>query len=258
MELTHFFIIFIWGCLWGSFTNVLIIRIPLGKNWVTDRSACMNCHKKIPWWQNIPVFSYLTLKGKCSFCHSKIPFQYLAVELLCGIKALILAKMYLTDFEPKTIYTFVHHDLLLCLLIAHVFIDFKHKILPDVINGIILVLILINVAIMGNWQNAAIGFAVGFGGTLLITYLFYFLRGKVGLGGGDIKLYGLVGLALGFEGVIQNLMVSSMLGLVAALILMSLKKMQKNDHFAFGPWIIIVFIIQLHFPHFFSNLFQFR
>lgn len=253
MDIVFFFLIFIWGCLWGSFTNVLVLRIPAGENWITKRSRCLSCNKKISFWHNIPIISYIVLGGKCSNCEKEFSIQYVIMELLFGIKSVIIAYFYLTDFSTMSIYYFIHYDILLCFLIAHVCIDFKHKILPDSINIIILCILLIQVAINGQWFNAAMGFTVGFGSTLLITYLFYFLKGQVGLGGGDIKLYGLVGIALGVQGVIQNLMMSSMLGLVVALIMMALKKMKKNEHFAFGPWIIIVFVIQLFFPNAFST-----
>jgi len=239
---------FIYGALVGSFANVLIIRLPKNENWIIDSSHCIKCGHKIKWWMNIPLLSFFLLRGKCYFCKKNISLQYPLVELLCAVKAVALAYFYIEDLELFTFLNFLHMDLILVLLIVHFFIDVKHQILPDIINILLLILGLLYVYKLDDWKPNLIGALVGFLGPLLITYLFFQIRGQVGLGGGDIKLFGVIGLFLGWQGIIQTLLYSSVLGIVVAGALIALGKLKRQDPFAFGPSIIIIFVIQLYLP----------
>ena len=246
---------FFYGTIWGSFCNVLIYRLPLNQDWIFARSKCTECNKLVSWWMNIPLFSYLILKGKCFNCHKKISIQYPIVELICGLKAILLYWAYVHEINSATILNFLFHDMILTLLIAHFIIDLKYHLLPDIITIMLLVLILINVGVHESWYWSLTGAAIGFFSTLIITYIFYLMKGQIGLGGGDIKLYGVIGLMVGPMGIVQTLLVSSIIGIFHAITLMCLKKMKKDQPFAFGPSIIITFILQIHFPFLMQKFF---
>ncbi len=248
----------IWGCLIGSFINVVVLRIPKKLDWIVARSKCFSCEKKLNWWMNVPIFSYLLLKGRCYFCHKKIPIRYITMELLFSLKSIIIyLYVFSSDFTPSgnDIFDFFYLDLVISFLIAHVLIDFKYQILPDQINLILTILVLVKVlTTTHDYFDHFLGAIVGFGGTFIITYLFFLAKGKVGLGGGDIKLFGIVGLALGLQGVIVNLLLSSILGIFIFFVLAVLKKINTNQPFAFGPAIVLVFISQLLFPNYINGL----
>lgn len=253
-------LVFLYGSILGSFFNVLILRIPENLNWISENSHCTHCKKKLKWWMNIPLVSYVLLSAKCFYCHKKISLQYPLVELLSAIKAVLLY-LWLCHFDVTQVATasvamFLFYDLMIGLLLVHVVIDYRHQILPDSINIMLLVLVIVKIFLAkDNVIDALIGGAIGFGGTFFITYLFYLTRGKIGLGGGDIKLFGIVGLMLGPYGVLQNLIASSMLGILLAIVLMIYKKKDKDQPFAFGPAIIIIFIIQMLMPDLINQFF---
>lgn len=251
-KILFIFLIFSYGSLIGSFLNVLILRIPAGQNWIWLSSHCPTCKKKLSWWMNIPIISYLLLSAKCYYCKVIISKQYPIIELFSAIKSvgifLWINSWSLNAVNQENIIWFLYYDLMVSFLFTHFVIDFRHQILPDSINFILLLLVLLKTYFVGNWTDALMGASIGFLGTLAITYSFYLIRGKIGLGGGDIKLFGIIGLALGVFGIIQNLVLSSLLGVLVALVLIFLKKMDKNHPFAFGPSIIIIFLIQLLNP----------
>lgn len=244
-------LVFFYGALLGSFGNVLILRIPKNEDWVKFPSHCVFCNKNLKWWMNIPLLSFVILRGKCHYCSKKISNMYPIVELISGLKSLFIYYNF-QNFSSHTMLMLIIYDLIFLLLLVHFVIDLKHKILPDVVSLALLLLGIILTHLKGNYSNAIFGGAVGFFSTLLITYLFYQVRGQVGLGGGDIKLFGIVGIFLGPHGVIQTLFLSSILGILIALIIAILKRSNVREPFAFGPSIITVFILQLYFPQIFS------
>lgn len=134
-----------------------------------------------------------------------------------------------------------------CILICHFFIDIDHQILPDSLNILLLSQLASYSIYYFHWQHWAIGAAIGFGGTLAVTWLFYLLKGQIGLGGGDIKLFGVLGFYLGPIGILNNLFLSCMVGTIFTLVLIATKRMKKSDPIAFGPFIIIVAICQMYF-----------
>tara|TARA_B100001971_G_scaffold213155_1_gene245497 strand:- start:86639 stop:87067 length:429 start_codon:yes stop_codon:yes gene_type:complete len=131
-------------------------------------------------------------------------------------------------------------------------IDVEFHLLPDKLNLALLIIILPYAFLTTSIANMALGFLIGFGGTYLITYLFYKLRGQIGLGGGDIKLFGVLGILLGPEGILQCIFFSALVGSVIGIILIASGKMNKNKPLAFGPYIIIVATVQIYFPKYFE------
>lgn len=251
METTITIFATLYGLLIGSFLNALIYRLPRGINTAIPRSSCPECKKVISWYENIPVLSYLFLRGKCSKCKTKISLGYPAIELLTGIVAYLLSPKDISSFE---LMNFFFYFSVFCAFLVHFIVDIKHQILPDQVN-IFLGLLFFLVSILTQpWTYWALGGAIGFGFPLLVTWVFYLLKGQVGLGGGDIKLYGALGLFLGPVGIMQNIFLSCFLGAVVGLFLMGFKIIKRDHPIAFGPFIILVSAFQIFAPGLFSDL----
>jgi leader peptidase (prepilin peptidase)/N-methyltransferase len=236
---------FVFGSLIGSFLNVVIHRLPREMSVVTPRSSCPECKHMIKWYENIPILSYVFLRGKCSSCNMKISLRYPLIEFLTGMFAFFLAPK--TLLVPDVI-NFIFYFSIASVFLAHLLIDIEHQLLPDKLNLYLLIVILPYVIINYPLYHWLIGGAIGFLGPLGVTYLFYKLRGQIGLGGGDIKLFGILGLILGPLGVMNNIFMSCMLGSIIGIVLIALKKLDKEKPFAFGPFIIIAASIQIFFP----------
>lgn len=251
MELLIKIYAFIFGCMIGSFLNVVILRLPQKKDLVVARSACPECGNQLRWYHNIPVISFLVLRGKCAFCGKPISWRYPLIELLTGLIAtwLIPAEVNLESFG-----FFLFYFTLACIFICHFFIDLDHHLLLDSLNLYLLAIIFPFALIMLPWPHWVLGGVIGFGVPLLVTWLFYKLRGQIGLGGGDIKLYGILGLILGPTGVVFNIFLSCFVGAVLGLTLIALKKMSKEKPMAFGPSILIVAAFQIYFPELSARL----
>lgn len=245
------FLFFMIGASIGSFLNVIIYRLPIGESPVRPRSKCPSCDDLIPWYWNIPVFSYIALKGRCRKCNYGIPISYFFIEVIMGLASLV----FLPNFSRvEALYDYIFFMSVLSVFVAHFVIDIKFKILPDALN-IYLAFILGSFSIVFNslwfW---IIGGAIGFGFPYLITWVFYKYSGKVGLGGGDIKLYGALGLFLGPVGVMTNIFMSCFLGSVITLLLIAAKLFKREDFIPFGPFIIVVAFAQIFLPEQFSWL----
>ena len=236
----------------GSFLNAVIYRIPKEISIIkTKRSHCPGCNKLIYWYENIPIFSYLFLRGKCSECEFKIPFRYFFIEVFTGLAFFFLFPVDLTQ-DSLIIYLF--QIIVLSCFIAHFIIDIDVQILPDSINIILAIVF----AAMGlyrfGWVHTIVGGLVGFFIPYGISWIFWKLKGQVGLGGGDIKLFGAMGLYVGFAGIFQNLFLSSMVGSVIGIALILLFKHKKEIPFAFGPAIILTASFQIFFVDYFGQL----
>jgi prepilin signal peptidase PulO-like enzyme (type II secretory pathway) len=235
----------IFGLLIGSFLNAVIYRSPRNISIVSPRSTCPNCKKTITWYENIPLLSYLFLSGKCSSCKNKISFRYPLIELICGIAAFFLIPKEITN--QAITYFFFYFGVFACLL-ALFAIDAEHKLLPDSINIILLLMILPATIINHHWSFWLVGGITGFAFPFAVTWAFYMIKGKVGLGGGDIKLFGILGLYLGPQGIFLNLFLSCLLGSIIGLSLIFLFKHDKKEPIPFGPFIILVAMTQIYFP----------
>lgn len=236
---------FIFGTLIGSFLNVLILRLPVGQDFVRTRSACPKCKTQLKWFHNIPIFSFLFLRGRCSFCVGKISWRYPLIELLTGIVSFWL---FPEDLSLASLSHFFFFFSVACVFICHFMIDLDHQLLLDSLNIYLLVLFLIHALFQSPLDFWLIGGGIGFGVPLLVTWLFYKIRGQVGLGGGDIKLFGILGLFLGPFGIVFNIFLSCLLGAVLGLGLIFLKRLTRDKPMAFGPSILIVAAFQIFFP----------
>lgn len=241
----------LFGLIVGSFLNALIYRLPLGMNIAYPRSACPECKKMITWYENIPLLSYIFLKGRCSGCKTKISWQYPMVELITGLFALAIAP---SALEAAPLFNFLFFLGIFAAFLVHFIVDLKHQILPDSIN-IYLGFLFFAVSVINTpWTHWLIGAALGLGFPLLVSWLFYLMKGQVGLGGGDIKLYAVLGLYLGPIGVMQNIFMSCFLGAIVGIILMATKVIKRENPIPFGPFIIIVSSFQIFTPDWIARL----
>lgn len=249
MEIFFGIYFFIFGLLIGSFLNVVILRLPNKVNMVTKRSACPKCGGQLKWYHNIPLLSFIFLKGKCAFCGTRISWRYPLIELFTGLVAYWLMP---NELSTMSLANFFFYFSIACIFICHFMIDLDHHLLLDSLNLYLLAILLSYVIFYYNWPFWVLGGVIGFGAPLLVTWLFYKLRGQVGLGGGDIKLYGILGLYFGPTGIMFTIFLSCLVGAVVGLVLIGLDKMTKDKPMAFGPSILLVAAFQIFFPQYAS------
>ena len=248
--MTHLVFSFWFGLIFGSFLNALVYRLPLGVGLFLPRSFCPKCEKKIPWYENIPLLSFIFLRGKCSNCKTPIPKSYPLVEVLSGIISMILWPQ---NFSPESILNFSFFFSIYCVFLSHFLIDLKHKILPNSLNLYLFFLFLTFSLISKSWQHWFYGSMIGALFPLSVTWLFYLAKKKEGLGMGDIKLFGILGIYLGPLGIIHNIFLSCLGGSICGFLLILCKKLKRESEMPFGPFIIIVASFQIFLPDFFHR-----
>ncbi|MBO0423630.1 prepilin peptidase [Enterococcus plantarum] len=230
-EYLFFYIyIFILGTCLGSFFLLLGQRIPRGEDIVKKRSHCENCNHALAFWELIPLFSYILLKGKCRNCHEKIGFVYIGFECLSGILFTSTAFLLKTTNETLVAWT------LLSLLLIITVTDITAQKIPNKILLPFCILAIIErfaVQQLNPWWFAPAGFAVGFGVLLLLALL-----SKGGMAGGDIKLFAVLGIVLGPIYIMITLVLASILALVYSIGELIIKK-KLRKHIPFGPFIAI-------------------
>ena len=201
-------IVFIFGAMIGSFLNVVIYRIPKGESIVFPSSKCQSCQNALKWWHNIPIFSWLFLRGKCYFCKAKISAQYPIVEFLTGLLFVALYfKLGLVWYLPFITASFA-------ALLALVMIDFKYMAVPDNVNFAALLFALVQPQFLTSLLYAAIAA----GGLYLIGRLSSLLARKQAMGGADVIVAGTMGALLGFPNFFVALFLSALLAMIPALI----------------------------------------
>ena len=232
------------GACLGSFANVCIYRLPKTKQIISGRSFCPKCKKKISWYDNLPIISFLFLSGKCRKCKKVISLRYLIVELITGIFFLLI---YL-NFE--NLYTITFLSILSLILIMIFFIDLENFIIPDSLNFIIMGLALLknflpnfDTSLIHEINQSIIGGMVGYLSIWLIIYLYKTFKKIDGMGFGDAKLMAGIGLLFGWQSIPFILFVASILGLI--FVVPSLIKKQKTmrTEIPFGPFIIAACLI---------------
>ncbi len=246
--------VIILGALWGSFANVCIIRIPQGKGVVVGRSFCLKCKKKIQWFDNIPIISYLLLKSKCRNCKTKISFQYFLVETFSLINFLVLYLIF--GISLTTLFLIILSVVFLIIF----FIDLKHYIIPNSLTYSMMILGFIKSfvpnldPIFPNFLNSLIGGLLGYGIIWSIIYFYRQFKKKEGMGLGDAKLFAVIGFWFGWISIPFVIFLSSIIALLSVLpdLLRSSKKL--SSQIPFGPFIILGTIIYLVFQDNFVKL----
>ncbi|MDE6749355.1 MAG: prepilin peptidase [Lachnospiraceae bacterium] len=235
MTIIFYIIIFLYGIVIGSFLNVCIYRIPKKEDIVKVRSHCMNCGYKLEWYDLVPLFSYLFLKGRCRKCKTKLSVQYPLIEAANGIMYVVIVLINGANVE----------SLLYCLLASALLtlsvIDFRTYEIPIGINIFILALGLIRVVTdFSDWPNYLIGLLCV---STFLAVIYYASKGR-GIGGGDVKLMAVCGLVLGWKLIILAFFIGCILG---AVIHVARMKISGESHvLAMGPYLSAgVFIAML-------------
>jgi len=234
-------LIFILGLIVGSFSNVCIYRIPRNESIIYPASHCPKCRTKIKPVDNIPILSYILLKGRCRNCESRISIQYPVVELLTGLIYVIIYMIYGLSIQ-SLIYI-----ILSSALIIIAFIDLNKQIVPDVISlpGIIIGLVLSFFVPYISFINSALGAVVGGGIILIIGLVGSAIFKKEAMGGGDIKLAAMIGAFLGWRYIVISLFLGFFLGALAGIFLVLSKIKSREDMVPFGPFIVLGSLITL-------------
>lgn len=236
-------IFFLVGTALASFSNVLIYRLPRHESLINPPSHCPNCDSKLAWYENIPILSWIFLRGKCHNCKAPISPRYLIVEL-CGGLSSVLAYVVLGFTVDGVIGA-----LAIIILICIAFVDAKNLEIPLSLNisfGVLTVLKLVLNIVFDHsypWSH----YLIGFGACLVFFLGFYFLSilltKKEGLGLGDVILFCWAGLYLSWSGVFLVLLASSVICSVVLLTLIGTKKIKREQPIGFGPFIAGSFII---------------
>ncbi len=242
-----FIFVLVLGALWGSFANVCIYRLPLEKGVVSGRSFCPKCKNLITWKDNIPIISFLFLKGKCRYCNKKISLQYVLVETISILFFLIIYILY-----GISITTLLLLILSLSFLIIF-FIDFKHYIIPNVLTFSMMFLGFIKSfipnlnPIFPNYINSLIGGIFGYGIIWSIIFFYKQIRKKEGMGLGDAKLLSVIGFWFGWFSIPFVIFLSSLIALLSVAPSLINKSKKFSSQIPFGPYIILGTLIYLIF-----------
>lgn len=264
-----YFAIFVFGLIIGSFLNVVIFRLESEEKIVNDRSKCLHCKHLLAWYDLVPVFSFIFLKGKCRYCKKKISWQYPIVEIMTGILFVLVVNYkfeiinieYLTfnlQYFFASIFFYIY---LIAALVVIFFYDLRHYIIPDkVIYPAIIVAFIYKIFYIfefGSWRlfgiwNSEFGILSSFLQLLLPAFLaggfFYAIivitKGK-GMGGGDVKLGFLMGLVLGLPLVLVALFLSFIIGSVIGIFLILIGNKKMKSMIPFGPFLVLGTVIAL-------------
>ena len=269
------FITFSFGAIVGSFINVVTYRLPMiiQKNWTKDSinflksqgisstylgdrhqheelnllwppSHCPHCKYRIKPWENVPLLSYIFLKTKCSNCLRDIPFRYPLTELLCGFMTIFLVYRFGLSLSS---FAFM---LLVWSLLTVTIIDFNHQLIPDEITQPLIWLgLFFNASVLKtevNLNQAVLGAILGYLSLWCVNWIFKVTRGKEGLGQGDFKLLAAIGAWLGWQCLAATIILSSLMGAIVGIYMVTILEKNKNHPIPFGPYLsaaAFIFII---------------
>lgn len=261
-------LVFILGLCLGSFLNVVIYRLPRDDVTIRKprRSACTSCGASIAWYDNLPLLSYLLLKGKCRRCGQGISIRYPIVELIAGLLALAV---YLKSGISIRFFAELYFVL---ALIAITYIDLDEMIIPDALTlpgmviGVGAAALAPHLGLTGPWLGSILihfgienftalsvigsvfGLAIGFGSIWLIFQIYFLIRKEEGIGGGDATLLGMVGAFLGWRAVFITIFFGSITALIAAVVIgVKEKEMSPQMKLPFGPFLSLAALIYLFF-----------
>jgi len=241
-----YFIVFILGSIWGSFSNVCIHRLPNNKGVAKGRSYCPSCKKQIRWYDNIPIFSYVLLKAKCRDCSVKINIKYLLVELICALSFVWF--FYLFGLSLTTLLFFI----LSIFFVIIFFIDLKHFIIPNELTFPLMAIGLfksfdpnLNQYLFPNFLNSLVGGVAGYLIIWMIIFIYKRLRNKEGMGLGDAKLLSAIGFWFGWMSIPFILFFSSFIALVLAIPSLINKSKNLSSQIPFGPYLILGCVLYL-------------
>ncbi len=224
----------VFGAVIGSFLNVCIYRLPRGKSIVRPASACAQCGRHLSWAENIPIVSYLVLRGRCRTCRARISLRYPLVEL---VTALTFAAAWLA-YGPTPLL--VSRLVFACALIVLFAIDLEHHLLPNVITltGIVVGLGFSFLTEPG-WTSAVVGILTGGGILFLIAESYFRIRHEEGLGMGDVKMLAMIGAFLGWKLTLVTLMMASLAGSIVGVLVLASGRGGMKYALPFGTFLAL-------------------
>ncbi|MFA1821290.1 A24 family peptidase [Virgibacillus oceani] len=241
---------FVLGLVFGSFFNVVGLRLPKNIPFASDRSRCPYCGHNITLIENIPLFSFLVQSGRCRKCKEKISPLYPAIELTTGI--LFALSFHLLGWQTELIIALLLVSMLIIMLVS----DLKYMVIPNKVLLFFLPIFIIFriVEPLDPWWSPIAGALTGF---LLLALIIIISRG--GMGAGDMKLFGLLGIVFGIEKILLTLFLSSMIGAIIGAFMLAAKRINRKQLVPFGPFIVIASLITYFYgDHLLSWYFQWR
>ncbi len=223
----------LWGLILGSFLNVCIHRLPRGLSVVRPGSACPACGRPISWYDNLPLVSYLLLRGRCRACGMRIPLRYPLVEAATALVSwLVYARFGMG-------WPYLAYFLYSAALLAVSGIDLEHRIIPDEISlsGIVAGLLLAAFTPLLGLGEALLGVLLGGGFLMVVGLLYEKARKQEGIGGGDVKLLAMIGAFTGWKGVLFTIFVGSLCASVVGITLMIVRRRDGRLPIPFGPFL---------------------
>ena len=222
-----------YGLVLGSFLNVVIYRLPRGMSIVRPRSHCPACGRMVRWYDNVPILSYLALRGRCRSCGAPISPRYPLVEATTGCLLVLAAWRFGVTIEGGLAAVF------LLLLLPLALIDLEHQILPDVLTLPGIALGLLGGALSARvplWNSIA-GALLGAAVPYLVIVAYRLLRGVEGMGLGDVKLLAMIGAFLGWQGVLLTLCIGAVAGAAVGLVLIAARRGRLDTELPFGTFL---------------------
>jgi leader peptidase (prepilin peptidase)/N-methyltransferase len=223
------------GAVIGSFLNVCIHRLPRHVSLLWPASRCPSCAGPLAWYDNVPILSYLLLKGRCRACGATISIRYPVIEAANAVGYGAIVWWFGASW-PATVYA-----LLLSSLLVVACIDLLHQIIPDVITlpGIAVGLLCAATVLPVGLADSVLGILLGGGLLWGLAWASPYLFGKEGMGGGDIKLMAMIGSFLGWQPTLLTILIGAAAGSLVGLSLISLKRMRRDQYLPFGPFLVL-------------------
>lgn len=252
LTIFNYILLFVLGATIGSFINCLVWRQNNNMKIASGRSQCVHCGRRLSWWENIPVLSFLILNGRCRTCRKKIPFYYLLNEFFCGVLFVIIYWTVLRYLHDSW-WRFARDLVMICFLVIIFFGDVLYRVIwPVIIWPATIIGFLFNwLALDVNISSMIFGLLIG-GGFFLLQYLLS--RGRW-IGGGDVRMGIMMGVWLGFPAIVAAILCAYFLGglVGAALIFSGIKKWGAKAEIPFGPFLAISTIWALYYGEYTVN-----
>jgi leader peptidase (prepilin peptidase)/N-methyltransferase len=242
--------VFVFGAIIGSFVGALTWRWPEEKSIFDGRSICPHCKHQIRWYDNIPIFSYFILQGKCRDCKKKISKRYVSIEMLTAVSF-----VFFYQFFPQVSMNLIWLNKLpyllglsvflsiLSILIAVFIIDLEHQYIPDTLVFILSLLVFIVLMLSSN-AGLFLYLTAGLGSAVFLLFIHLSTLGR-GMGLGDVKLALAMGLVLGYPLAVVWMFSSFVLGSIIGIILIVLKAAKFKQRIAFGPFLVLGFLLAI-------------
>ncbi|MFO0775482.1 MAG: prepilin peptidase [Nitrospiraceae bacterium] len=236
-------VVFLFGALVGSFLNVCIYRLPREESVMWPASHCPQCSRPIAPYDNFPVLSYLILRGRCRSCGVRIPLQYPLVELANALGWVAVVWHFGWGWPAAAYMAFVS------ALIVITGTDLSHTMIPDAVTlpGMVLGLGAAATVLPIGLGDSVLGLLIGGGLLWGLAVASPYLFGKEGMGGGDIKLLGMVGAFLGWRPALLTIMIGALIGSIVGLSLIGFKILRRDEYIPFGPFLSLGALLSLFF-----------